>query len=190
MTDITSNNWTKVANEKIFSLAKIANDMLDLQGQEPSSEGAQAGPQEVFDALSAIIDELTQVQSSIPADNAAEQPGQPPAAAPVPDEEKKNPVVAKLQVQVAELTKKLEDNERLAVAEEYSELFPNQQVAQQKYDEVLKSTESLDVWNSKIAAIQEYGKVVGNSNYRPAKTESFNIKTAKLTGFSNELTHL
>ena len=78
----------------------------------------------------------------------------------------------------------------MQLAEQYSELFPNTKVAQERYDEVLKSSESIDSWKSKIAAIQSFSETVNSNSYRPAKNEGGFIKSARLVVGSSELLHL
>lgn len=140
--------------------------MLTQAESAPSPESAgTAGPQEAVDALSSIVAELEAVIAAIP----AEPTGQPGEQAPVNAPEEPE-VVAQLKTQIAELTQKVESQERERVAQEYAELFSDAKVKQAKYDEVMVSKEKPDFWIAKIQAVSDYQKEAGVEAYKPAQT--------------------
>jgi len=164
-------------------LVKIAQDQLDnASGQAQGT----AGPQEVVDALTQVIDELQTVANAIPAEPSQneEQPGA--EAAPVATEPEEKPLGAKVDekdVKIKELTAKVEllnshiAKEQLAkVAEEYAKTISNDTRNQQaKYDEIMKGDKSSDYWTARLEAINEFTEAnnVNTQFSKPAKTESF-----------------
>lgn len=177
MTDKTS--WDVSNAKAVFaSLTKIANDMLDSAAQAPSPESAgTAGPQEVVDALSVIVDELEQVQAAIPAEPSNQEEEAPVESPQAPVESPQEPaVVAKLQTQIAELESKLENTERESIATRYAELYDDAKVKQAKYDEVMSSSEKPSFWSAKIEAIESFTTETGVKSYKPAKQTSTWLK--------------
>ena len=164
-------------------LVKIAQDQLDnASGQAQGT----AGPQEVVDALTQVIDELQTVANAIPAEPSQneEQPGA--EVAPVAAEPEEKPLGAKVDekdVKIKELTAKVEllnshiAKEQLAkVAEEYAKTISNDTRNQQaKYDEIMKGDKSSDYWTARLEAINEFTEAnnVNTQFSKPAKTESF-----------------
>jgi hypothetical protein len=194
MTQLSRQNWTRIARNVAKAQSKIANDLLDVA--EAEGTGEVAGPQEVVDAIEVIVDQLEEVQAAIPAEAAG---GEPVVEAPVgeveaPIEEVEAPVeeeeeeeyVAKLKSQVAALTHKVTAQERERLAQAYSELFDDIKVAQVKFDEVIRSPEPTSTWQGKIAAIENYrNETKTNSSYAVAPTTSGFLsrsKIAKLNG--------
>ena len=165
MTSTTS--WNIDNAKDIFAkLTKVANDMVDVAAPDAESAGT-AGPQEVVDALSAIIGELEAVSAAIPAEpSQGEQPG---TEAPVNQPEEPE-VVAQLKTQIAELTAKVENSERESVALKYAELYSDAKVKQAKFDEVMVSKEKPDFWIAKITAVEDFQKETGQTQYKPAQT--------------------
>jgi len=199
MTQLSRQNWTRIARNVAKAQSKIANELLDVA--EAEGTGEVAGPQEVVDAIEVIVDQLEEVQAAIPAEASGEELGveapveEAPVeevAAPVEEEEEEEEYVAKLKSQVAVLTKKVGAQERERIAQSYSELFDNVQVAQQKFDEVIRSSEPNGSWQGKIAAIENYrNETNANPSYAVAPTTSGFLsrsKVAKLRG--NGLEHL
>ena len=204
MTKLSRQNWTRIARNVAKAQSKIANDLLDVA--EAEGNGEVAGPQEVVDAIEVIVDQLEEVQAAIPAEASGDELGvEAPVeelgeevAAPVEEveapveEEEEEEYVAKLKSQVAVLTKKVGAQERERIAQSYSELFDNVQVAQQKFDEVIRSSEPNGSWQGKIAAIENYrNETNANPSYAVAPTTSGFLsrsKVAKLRG--NGLEHL
>lgn len=175
MTYLTSWN-TETAKEVFAGLTHIANEMLDTAAQAPSPESAgTAGPQEVVDALSAIVDQLEQIQAAIPAEpsNGGEQPGAEPVSAPPAEEE---PKIASLNSKIAELELKVESAERERVAEQFAELYSDPKVQQAKYNEVIASKEKPSYWTAKIDAISTFQKEAGLESYKPAQQTSTWLK--------------
>lgn len=166
MTDKTS--WDIETAKAVFAnLTKVANDMVDVAAPDAESAGT-AGPQEVVDALSAIIGELETISAAIPAEPSQGEEGGVPAKAPV-EAPKEPEVVAKLNSQIAELTMKVENSERKEVALKYAELYSDVKVKQAKYDEVMASKEKPDFWIAKITAVEDFQKDTGQTQYRPAQ---------------------
>ena len=161
MTKVTQHNWTSYARKVLSAQSKIANELLEAA--EPQDNGAVAGPQEVVDAIEEIVSQLEEVSEAIPAEPSMEEEGaveapevEVEAEAPVAEEEEEVPMVAKLKAQVAALNRKVDAQEREKLAQSYSELFDDIKIAQEKFDEVVSSKESIGTWQSKIAAIQAY----------------------------------
>ena len=203
MTKLSRQNWTRIARNVAKAQSKIANDLLDVA--EAEGNGEVAGPQEVVDAIEVIVDQLEEVQAAIPAEASGDELGveapveelggeveAPVEEVEAPVEEEEEEYVAKLKSQVAVLTKKVGAQERERIAQSYSELFDNVQVAQQKFDEVIRSSEPNGSWQGKIAAIENYrNEVKSNPSYAVAPTTSGFLsrsKVAKLRG--NGLEHL
>ena len=187
-TKLTSKNWTKLASKYFKSLAKIANDELALangeapavapeNGVEPAvapedGEGT-AGPQEVVDAIEVIVSELEEVQEAIPAEPTQELDAEPeveakpevqaePAAEPAVEEEKIE--VAKLNTQVAVLTKRLAQQDLEKSADRYAQLYNGPTIQEAKFQEVIKSGKNAEHWDAKIAAIEEYRSTEGSND--------------------------
>ena len=102
------------------------------------------------------------------------------------EEEEEEEYVAKLKSQVAILARKVDVQDRERMAQAYSELFSNVQVAQQKFDEVIHSKEPISSWQGKIAAIENYRNATKEGTpYSIAPTTSGFLsrsKVAKLCG--------
>ena len=198
MTQVTQHNWTSYAKKILSAQSKIANELLDVA--EPQDNGAVAGPQEVVDAISNIVEELEEVQDAIPAEpsmeeevevEAPEVEVEAEAEAPVVEEEEEKPIVAKLKAQVAALNKKVDAQEREKLAQSYSELFDDIKIAQAKFDEVVSSKESIGTWQSKIAAIQAYkDNNGGNSQYVSPTTTSGFLSRSKVAKQQSGFSHL
>ena len=193
MTRLSRQNWTRIARDVTRAQSKIANELLDAA--EAGGEGAVAGPQEVVNAIEVIVDQLEEVQAAIPAEPAGAEPVvegpqiEGEVEAPVeeveaPMEEEEEEYVAKLKAQVATLARKVDVQDRERMAQAYSELFDNVQVAQQKFDEVVNSKEPISSWQGKIAAIENYrNESKEGTPYSVAPTTSGFLsrsKTAKL----------
>ena len=195
MTRLSRQNWTRIARDVTKAQSKIANELLDAA--EAGGEGAVAGPQEVVNAIEVIVDQLEEVQAAIPAEPAGAEPvvegpqieGEVEAPveeveAPVVEEEEEEEYVAKLKAQVATLARKVDVQDRERMAQAYSELFDNVQVAQQKFDEVINSKDTISSWQGKIAAIENYrNESKEGTPYSVAPTTSGFLsrsKTAKL----------
>tara|TARA_Y100000310_G_scaffold154690_1_gene154195 strand:- start:121 stop:729 length:609 start_codon:yes stop_codon:yes gene_type:complete len=200
MTRLSRQNWTRIARDVTRAQSKIANELLDAA--EAGGEGAVAGPQEVVNAIEVIVDQLEEVQAAIPAEPAGAEPvvegpqieGEVEAPveeveAPIEEEEEEE-YVAKLKSQVAALTQKVTAQDRERMAQAYSELFDNVQVAQQKFDEVINSKDTISSWQGKIAAIENYrNESKEGTPYSVAPTTSGFLsrsKTAKLQAGSLE----
>ena len=199
MTRLSRQNWTRIARDVTRAQSKIANELLDAA--EAGGEGAVAGPQEVVNAIEVIVDQLEEVQAAIPAEPAGAEPVvegpqiEGEVEAPVeeveaPMEEEEEEYVAKLKAQVATLARKVDVQDRERMAQAYSELFDNVQVAQQKFDEVVNSKEPISSWQGKIAAIENYrNESKEGTPYSVAPTTSGFLsrsKTAKLQAGSLE----
>ena len=166
MTRLSRQNWTRIARDVTKAQSKIANELLDAA--EAGGNGEVAGPQEVVDAIEVIVDQLEEVQAAIPAEpTGAEAVVEGPqiegeVEAPVEEveapieEEEEEEYVAKLKSQVATLARKVDVQDRERMAQAYSELFDNVQVAQQKFEEVVNSKDTISSWQGKIAAIENY----------------------------------
>ena len=166
MTRLSRQNWTRIARDVTKAQSKIANELLDAA--EAGGEGAVAGPQEVVNAIEVIVDQLEEVQAAIPAEPAGAEPVvegpqiEGEVEAPVEEveapmeEEEEEEYVAKLKSQVATLARKVDVQDRERMAQAYSELFDNVQVAQQKFEEVVNSKDTISSWQGKIAAIENY----------------------------------
>ena len=194
MTRLSRQNWTRIARDVTKAQSKIANELLDAA--EAGGNGEVAGPQEVVDAIEVIVDQLEEVQAAIPAEpTGAEAVVEGPqiegeVEAPVEEveapieEEEEEEYVAKLKSQVAALTQKVTAQDRERMAQAYSELFDNVQVAQQKFDEVINSKDTISSWQGKIAAIENYrNETKEGTPYSVAPTTSGFLsrsKTAKL----------
>ena len=194
MTRLSRQNWTRIARDVTKAQSKIANELLDAA--EAGGEGAVAGPQEVVNAIEVIVDQLEEVQAAIPAEPAGAEPVvegpqiEGEVEAPVEEveapmeEEEEEEYVAKLKSQVAILARKVDVQDRERMAQAYSELFSNVQVAQQKFDEVVNSKEPISSWQGKIAAIENYrNESKEGTPYSVAPTTSGFLsrsKTAKL----------
>ena len=194
MTRLSRQNWTRIARDVTKAQSKIANELLDAA--EAGGNGEVAGPQEVVDAIEVIVDQLEEVQAAIPAEpTGAEAVVEGPqiegeVEAPVEEveapieEEEEEEFVAKLKSQVATLARKVDVQDRERMAQAYSELFSNVQVAQQKFEEVVNSKEPISSWQGKIAAIENYrNESKEGTPYSVAPTTSGFLsrsKTAKL----------
>ena len=194
MTRLSRQNWTRIARDVTKAQSKIANELLDAA--EAGGNGEVAGPQEVVDAIEVIVDQLEEVQAAIPAEpTGAEAVVEGPqiegeVEAPVEEveapieEEEEEEYVAKLKSQVATLARKVDVQDRERMAQAYSELFSNVQVAQQKFEEVVNSKEPISSWQGKIAAIENYrNESKEGTPYSVAPTTSGFLsrsKTAKL----------
>jgi hypothetical protein len=194
MTRLSRQNWTRIARDVTKAQSKIANELLDAA--EAGGEGAVAGPQEVVNAIEVIVDQLEEVQAAIPAEAAGAEPVvegpqiEGEVEAPVEEveapmeEEEEEEYVAKLKSQVAILARKVDVQDRERMAQAYSELFSNVQVAQQKFEEVVNSKEPISSWQGKIAAIENYrNESKEGTPYSVAPTTSGFLsrsKTAKL----------
>ncbi len=198
MTKLSRQNWTRIARNVAKAQSKIANDLLDVA--EAEGAGEVAGPQEVVDAIEVIVDQLEEVQAAIPAEPTGAEPmvegpqieeeveaPMEEVEAPIEEEEEEEEeYVAKLKTQVAVLTRKVGAQDRERMAQAYSELFDNVQVAQQKFDEVIHSKEPISSWQGKIAAIENYrNETKEGTPYSIAPTTSGFLsrsKVAKLRG--------
>lgn len=199
MTKLSNTNWTRYARNVLSAQSKIANELLEVA--EAEGNGAVAGPQEVVDAIEEIVGQLEEVQAAIPAEPAGEEVGleveapigaEPEAVeAPVVEEEEEEELVAKLKSQVAALNRKVDAQDREKVAQTYSDLYDDVKVAQAKFDEVISSRDSIQSWQSKIAAIQNYRtETKGDSQYvSPASTSGF-LSRSKVAKLASEYTHL
>ena len=199
MTKLSNTNWTRYARNVLSAQSKIANELLEVA--EAEGNGAVAGPQEVVDAIEEIVGQLEEVQQAIPAEPAGEEVGleveapvgaEPEAVeAPVVEEEEEEELVAKLKSQVAALNRKVDAQDREKVAQTYSDLYDDVKVAQAKFDEVISSRDSIQSWQSKIAAIQNYRtETKGDSQYvSPTSTSGF-LSRSKVAKLASEYTHL
>jgi len=177
-------------------LVKIAQDQLDTaQGQAQGS----AGPQEVVDALTQVIDELQSVANAIPAEPSGQEEAPPGNEAPAEAAPEEKPLGAKIDekdVKIKELTAKVDilnshiAKEQLAkVAEEYAKTLSNDTRSQQaKYDEIMKSDKPSDYWEARLDAINEFSSAnnVNTQFAKPAKSESF-YRVAKQSNNLREL---
>ena len=199
MTQLSRQNWTRIARNVAKAQSKIANELLDVA--EAEGAGEVAGPQEVVDAIEVIVDQLEEVQAAIPAEASGEELGveapveEAPVeevAAPVEEEEEEEEYVAKLKSQVAALTHKVGAQERERLAQAYSELFDDIKVAQVKFDEVIRSSEPNGSWQGKIAAIENYrNETKNNSSYAVAPTTSGFLSRSKVAKLKSDgLEHL
>ena len=199
MTQLSRQNWTRIARNVAKAQSKIANELLDVA--EAEGTGEVAGPQEVVDAIEVIVDQLEEVQAAIPAEASGEELGveapveEAPVeevAAPVEEEEEEEEYVAKLKSQVAALTRKVTAQEKERIAQAYSELFDDIKVAQVKFDEVINSPETVSSWQGKIAAIENYrNEVKTNSSYAVAPTTSGFLSRSKVAKLKSDgLEHL
>ena len=199
MTQLSRQNWTRIARNVAKAQSKIANELLDVA--EAEGTGEVAGPQEVVDAIEVIVDQLEEVQAAIPAEASGEELGveapveEAPVeevAAPVEEEEEEEEYVAKLKSQVAALTHKVGAQERERLAQAYSELFDDIKVAQVKFDEVIHSPETVSSWQGKIAAIENYrNETKNNSSYAVAPTTSGFLSRSKVAKLKSDgLEHL
>ena len=197
MTKVSNTNWKRYARNVLSAQSKIANELLEVA--EAEGNGAVAGPQEVVDAIEEIVGQLEEVQAAIPAEPASEEAGLEVEApveaesieAPVVEEEEEEELVAKLKSQVAALNRKVDAQDREKVAQTYSDLYDDVKVAQAKFDEVISSRDSVQSWQSKIAAIQNYRtETKGDSQYvSPASTSGF-LSRSKVAKLASEYTHL
>ena len=200
MTKLSNTNWTRYARNVLSAQSKIANELLEVA--EAEGNGAVAGPQEVVDAIEEIVGQLEEVQQAIPAEPAGEEVGleveAPVGAEPeaveapvVEEEEEEEELVAKLKSQVAALNRKVDAQDREKVAQTYSDLYDDVKVAQAKFDEVISSRDSIQSWQSKIAAIQNYRtETKGDSQYvSPTSTSGF-LSRSKVAKLASEYTHL
>ena len=201
MTQLSRQNWTRIARNVAKAQSKIANDLLDVA--EAEGTGEVAGPQEVVDAIEVIVDQLEEVQAAIPAEASGEELGvEAPVGeveapveeveAPVEEEEEEEEYVAKLKSQVAALTRKVTVQEKERIAQAYSELFDDIKVAQVKFDEVIHSPETVSSWQGKIAAIENYrNETKNNSSYAVAPTTSGFLSRSKVAKLKSDgLEHL
>ena len=202
MTRLSRQNWTRIARDVTKAQSKIANELLDAA--EAGGNGEVAGPQEVVDAIEVIVDQLEEVQAAIPAEpTGAEAVVEGPqiegeVEAPVEEveapieEEEEEEYVAKLKSQVAALTQKVTAQDRERMAQAYSELFDNVQVAQQKFDEVINSKDTISSWQGKIAAIENYrNETKEGTAYSIAPTTSGFLSRSKVAKLnSSGLEHL
>jgi|TARA_R100001244_G_scaffold36237_1_gene33247 dGTP triphosphohydrolase len=200
MTQLSRQNWTRIARNVAKAQSKIANDLLDVA--EAEGTGEVAGPQEVVDAIEVIVDQLEEVQAAIPAEASGEELGveAPVEEAPVEEvaapveeeEEEEEEYVAKLKSQVAALTRKVTVQEKERIAQAYSELFDDIKVAQVKFDEVIHSPETVSSWQGKIAAIENYrNETKNNSSYAVAPTTSGFLSRSKVAKLKSDgLEHL
>ena len=199
MTQLSRQNWTRIARNVAKAQSKIANELLDVA--EAEGTGEVAGPQEVVDAIEVIVDQLEEVQAAIPAEASGGELGveapveEAPVeevAAPVEEEEEEEEYVAKLKSQVAALTHKVGAQERERLAQAYSELFDDIKVAQVKFDEVIHSPETVSSWQGKIAAIENYrNETKNNSSYAVAPTTSGFLSRSKVAKLKSDgLEHL
>ena len=202
MTRLSRQNWTRIARDVTRAQSKIANELLDTA--EAGGEGAVAGPQEVVNAIEVIVDQLEEVQAAIPAEAAGAEPVvegpqiEGEVEAPVEEveapmeEEEEEEYVAKLKSQVAILARKVDVQDRERMAQAYSELFSNVQVAQQKFDEVVNSKEPISSWQGKIAAIENYrNESKEGTPYSVAPTTSGFLSRSKVAKLqSGGLEHL
>ena len=185
-----STSWNTEAAKSVFAqLTKVANDMLDTAAQTPSPESAgTAGPQEVVDALSSIVDELEAIQAAIPAEPSNGEEGLEQGA---PVEAPKEPAYAKLTTKIAELEAKVESSERERVAEQFADLYDDAKIKQAKYDEVMISTEKPEFWTAKIEAISTFQKEAGVNSYKPAQqTNSWIQPRSKFAKLESEIVRL
>ena len=196
MTKVTQHNWTSYARKVLSAQSKIANELLEAA--EPQDNGAVAGPQEVVDAIEEIVSQLEEVSEAIPAEPSMEEEVaveapevEVEAEAPVAEEEEEVPMVAKLKAQVAALNRKVDAQEREKLAQSYSELFDDIKIAQARFDEVVSSKDSIDTWQSKIAAIQAYkDNNGGNSQYVSPTTTSGFLSRSKVAKQQSGFSHL
>ena len=203
MTRLSRQNWTRIARDVTKAQSKIANELLDAA----EAGGDVAGPQEVVDAIEVIVDQLEEVQAAIPAEPMGAEPvgvegpqieGEVEAPveeveAPIEEEEEEEEeYVAKLKSQVAALTRKVDGQDRERMAQAYSELFDNVQVAQQKFEEVVNSKEPISSWQGKIAAIENYrNESKEGTPYSVAPTTSGFLSRSKVAKLqSGGLEHL
>lgn len=154
----------KTAKESIDSLLKIANDMVNLQDEAAEQK---ASPEDVLEALNAVISQLTAVAEALPVSESPEAQGAEP--------EGPNPQVAQLQAQLDEVTQKLARKEKEELASKYAELFDEKEHAT-RFDEVMKSDKPAEIWTAKIEALEEVRGQLPQSQF--AKNFSY-TKVAK-----------
>src|SRR5438445_6609203 len=165
---------TNSIRDAINSLVKVANEMVDV-ATAPQNE--KAGPDEVLQALEGIISKLEQVAASIPAESAEKVEAKPEVAA-QPDTQKYSKQIEKLEETVKDLNSKLDLKEREEVAENIVSYFePSKQA--KKYDEIMKSKDSLASLKTKLESYKEIAQE-SNVQRRIAKSESgFSIRLAQ-----------
>jgi len=185
-------------------LQKIAQDIpaqVDQQATPPDS--TPSSPQEVLSLVEEAIQILDTAAEGIPAEReGAGEPAAEPAMAKSKtavvgkqkkaaqdeedddDDEDDDMNTAKLQSRIAALEKENTDIKRTKIAEDYSKLYP-EDVRQTKFDEFVKSEETLDVLTAKFNAAKELSEVSSTQSkqtYSPAKNQSgyLNLKKASL----------
>ena len=162
---------TSKINDTIVSLVKIAEQMID-NADAPKT----ASPEEVLNGLEAIIAQLEQVASSIPAESGQmQEQTQTPQEPTKPDGK-----MAELEKKIKDLSTQLESKDREEVASQYASLYTDSRVAQKKYEEVMKSNESVEVLRNKLNAIEEFAENNNVNIPRHAKSETFSyVRTAQ-----------
>lgn len=191
-------------------LVKIAQDELAIANGDASTVGvdSQAGPQEVVDELTEVIDDLQAVVEAVPAEpseEAAEEIAAEPAEALEPDEsdsvlparirraaddkddddedKEKDAKIAGLTAKVNALNAHVAKEKLAKIAEEYaSEVFQDTRQQQAKYDEIISAKKTPEYWTARLEAITEF-KESNNvtSQQKPAKNQSFYKYAKKIT---------
>lgn len=190
-------------------LVKIAQDELAIANGDAPTVGvdAQAGPQEVVDELTEVIDDLQSVVEAVPAEpsqNAADEIAAEPEEELNPDPEpvlpakvrraadddndededkEKDAKIANLTAKVNALNAHVAKEKLAKVAEEYaSEVFQDTRQQQSKYDEIISAKHSPEYWTARLEAITEF-KESNNvtSQQKPAKNQSFYKYAKKIT---------
>lgn len=155
-------------SKTIDSLLKIAQDMSDVADNQAQQK---ATPEQVQEALGAIVGEIQSIIEALPVQGAAPAGDQSPAPAPAPQEDEK---VAKLTQELEELKQKEAKREIDALANEIVEHYPESQ-RQAKYDELVKS--DIATLKAKLEAISDFSKTAKTSS-----TDSFSYtRAAKLS---------
>lgn len=158
---------TKI-QETVNSLVKIAQDMVDMTNEHAQEK---ASPEDVLQGLEGVIAALTEIASSIPAEQTPEE-----APAQSPEAPTQGPLEAKLKesnVKIAELTEKINAQERKVLAEERADLYPDS-IKTAKFDEVLNSEKTNEQIKVETDAIREFNEVNETSQ-----------KSGKTTGFTS-----
>lgn len=168
---------TNETKEYFGKLLKVAQDMADAVA--PAEGEQKASPEEVLGALEQVISELEAIANAVPAERGAPEGAE---AQPVesPQEKEMTAKLTEAQTKIAALEQKLAQDERVKLAQEFSDLF-EEKIAQTKFDEVINSKEDNSIWLTKISALQDYQKSTNYQPYRPAKNFSY-TKVAKQSG--------
>jgi len=156
--------------KSINSLLKIAQDMTDMVAPEEGAP-AKASPEQVLEAISAVVSELEGIMNSLPVQD------QPPTDAPV-DTPTEDPKVAKLEKELAELREKDAKRERALIASKIAELYPESE-RDAKIKELTESKEEISILQAKLEALSEFSEKAATQTAKRTNTFSYQ-KSAKL----------